>query len=65
MSTEGLTEAQQKVYDQLVLGKTNAAIGLAVQLTEKTVKSYVTAILKHCGCTSRCEVIARHYIGAA
>lgn len=64
MSIDALTDKQRKVYDQLVLGRTNAAIARAVYLSEKTVKAYVTVIFKQLGCTTRSEVIARHYRGA-
>ncbi len=56
-----LTEAQQLVFDQLVLGKTNREIGVAIGSTEKTVKCHITEILKKFGCDSRCRVVAKHY----
>lgn len=65
VNTSALKESQRKVFDQLILGKTNKAIGEALHLSEKTIKTYVTAIFKALGCASRAEVIARHYRGAA
>lgn len=61
MNTDALTARQRRVFDQLVLGKTNLEIAQAVCLTEKTVKGYVTKILKTFGCDSRSRLIARHY----
>jgi DNA-binding NarL/FixJ family response regulator len=65
MNTDSLTASQRRVFDQLILGKTNLEIAKAVFLAEKSVKGHVTAILKAFNCDSRSRLIARHYRGQA
>lgn len=61
MNTDTLTTQQKVVYYLLMLGNTNKEIGDAMGLTEKTIKAYVTVILKTFGCASRTKLIVRHY----
>jgi DNA-binding NarL/FixJ family response regulator len=63
MNTDSLTQAQRVVFHLLIQGKSNAEIAQAMRLSEKTVKAYVTAIFKATACSSRAQVIARHYMG--
>lgn len=62
MNTDSLTQAQRTVFALLIQGKSNADIGQATHLSEKTVKAHVTDIFKALGCTSRAQLIARHYM---
>lgn len=62
MNAVVLTESQQLVFDQLILGKSNRQIGAATGTSEKTVKQHITHILKKFGCETSREVIARHYL---
>lgn len=54
---------QADVFALLIQGKSNAEIAQALSLAEKTIKSYVTAVLRDKECKSRAQLIARHYLG--
>ena len=56
-----LTPTQRRVLYLLVQGNTNAQIGQAMHLAEKTIKAHVTSILKATKCKSRGQVIVGHY----
>jgi DNA-binding NarL/FixJ family response regulator len=53
----GLTERQMDVLSLLMRGKSNKAIGRALDLSETTVKNHVTAILRALRVTNRAEAI--------
>ncbi len=58
---EGLTERQQHVLRLLLRGAPNKRIGAELQLSENTVKSHVSAILRALGVRNRTEaVLAAH-----
>jgi len=58
---EGLTERQQHVLRLLLRGAPNKRIGAELQLSENTVKSHVSAILRTLGVRNRTEaVLAAH-----
>ncbi len=57
----GLTERQQHVLRLLLRGAPNKRIGAELQLSENTVKSHVSAILRSLGVRNRTEaVLAAH-----
>jgi DNA-binding NarL/FixJ family response regulator len=58
----GLTKRQIDVLALIMTGKSNKAIGRALNMAEPTVKNHVTAILKALRVTNRTEavVIARN-----
>jgi DNA-binding NarL/FixJ family response regulator len=62
MNTDSLTAQQHTVFALLIQGKSNAEIGQALHLAEKTIKTHVTDIFKKLECTSRAQLIARHYM---
>ena len=53
----GLTERQVDVLALVIQGKSNRAIGRALDLTEPTVRNHVTAVLKALNVTNRTEAI--------
>ena len=53
----GLTDRQLEVLSLMMQGKSNKAIGRALDLAEPTVKSHVTAILKALKATNRTEAV--------
>jgi DNA-binding NarL/FixJ family response regulator len=53
----GLTERQMEVLSLLLRGKSNKAIGRALDLAETTVKNHVTAILRSLRVANRAEAI--------
>jgi DNA-binding NarL/FixJ family response regulator len=53
----GLTERQMEVLSLLLRGKSNKAIGRALDLAETTVKNHVTVILRALRVTNRAEAI--------
>lgn len=58
---EGLTERQQHVLRLMLRGAPNKRIGAELQLSENTVKSHVSAILRSLGVRNRTEaVLAAH-----
>ena len=58
--TPVLTSREYQVYSLLVAGYSNAEIGKLLNLTERTVKHYLTLIYKKLGVRSRAEALARH-----
>lgn len=66
MDTDKLTDQQRVVFQWLILGKSNKEIADELGgLSEKTIKAHVTHIFKALKCTSRSQVIARHYLEQA
>jgi len=61
MNLADLTPQQRAVFDLVVQGKSNKVIAKAIERSEGCVKTHVTALFKLFGCTSRAELIARHY----
>jgi DNA-binding NarL/FixJ family response regulator len=60
----GLTERQMEVLSLLVGGKSNKAIGRALDLAEPTVKNHITAILRALRVTTRAEaIVAANQLG--
>jgi two-component system response regulator DevR len=60
-----LTGSEMQILAHVVEGETNKEIGLALQLSEKTVRNYVSIILSKLGLTSRAQAAAyaaRHRI---
>jgi DNA-binding NarL/FixJ family response regulator len=60
-----LTGSEMQILSRVAEGKTNKEIGLALQLSEKTVRNYVSIILSKLGLTSRAQAAAyaaRHRI---
>jgi DNA-binding NarL/FixJ family response regulator len=53
----GLTDRQFDVLKLMMTGKSNKAIGRALNLAEPTVKNYVTAILKALRVSNRTEAV--------
>lgn len=62
MNTDTLTLKEREVFAELVQGKSNVEIALEMELSEKTIKQHLTAIFKKLECTSRAQLIARHYM---
>ena len=58
-----LTKRQRQVFDQLIEGKSNEEIAVALDCAVKTVKTHITPILQIFGCDSRCKLIVKHYKG--
>lgn len=56
-----LTPRQAQVLEQLVKGKSNRAISVAVGCAEGTVQLHVAALLAKAGAESRAEVVARFW----
>lgn len=55
----GLTDRQQHVLDELMLGKSSKEIGRALDITESTVKIHLAAIYRALGVKSRSEAVAK------
>ncbi|AOT69022.1 response regulator [Geosporobacter ferrireducens] len=53
--TEGLTVQEQKILDLIGLGKTNKEIAEELFIAEKTVRNYVSKIMKKIDVTNRTE----------
>jgi DNA-binding NarL/FixJ family response regulator len=53
----GITERQMNVLVLMMQGKSNKAIGRALDVAEPTVKNHVTAILKALNATNRTEAV--------
>ncbi|MGB8647373.1 MAG: response regulator transcription factor [Anaerolineae bacterium] len=51
-----LSEREMQVLAQVARGKTNAQIGLALNLTEKTVRNYLSTVLEKLHLTNRIEL---------
>ena len=61
---EGLTERQQHVLGLMLRGAPNKTIGTVLDLSENTVKSHVSAILRALGARNRTQaVLAAHRLG--
>jgi len=54
----GLTEREQEVLEQLIQGKSNRQIALALQITPATVKTHVSNMLAKMGVESRTGAVA-------
>jgi DNA-binding NarL/FixJ family response regulator len=52
----GLTEREREVAVLIAAGRTNAAIGEALVISERTVETHVTTILGKRGCASRPQI---------
>jgi DNA-binding NarL/FixJ family response regulator len=53
-----LSEQERKILALITLGKTNRAIGTDLNLSQHTVKTYVSGLLKKLGLASRAEAAA-------
>lgn len=62
MNTDALTDLQRRVFDLVIQGHSNGEIAKAVYRSVGSVKTSMTAILKHFACDSRARLIARHYL---
>jgi two-component system NarL family response regulator len=58
MQEEALTEREEQILKLLAEGKSNRAIGLALHITESTVKSHLKTLFVKLDVTSRAEAIA-------
>ncbi|WP_315766219.1 response regulator transcription factor [Bradyrhizobium sp. SZCCHNS2005] len=56
---EELTNRENEILNLIVEGKSNAEIGLSLNLAEGTVKNYVSVILSKCQVKNRAGLIAR------
>ena len=64
----GLTDQERRILPLIAEGKTNREIAAALYLSEHTVKTYVSDLLKRLGLRRRAEAaafIARHQVGEA
>ncbi len=59
----GTDPHQRTVYEGLVFGYSNKRIAADMGVSEKSVKCYVTRILKKTLCIGRVELIVSHYQG--
>ncbi|HEX3010547.1 MAG TPA: helix-turn-helix transcriptional regulator [Syntrophomonadaceae bacterium] len=55
----GLTRRETEVFNELILGRSNAEIAANLYIGESTVKTHVNRIMKKTGMNSRAELIAR------
>jgi DNA-binding NarL/FixJ family response regulator len=55
MSTEQLTQREQDVLEQIVRGKSNKEIGVALDISEATVKTHVNNLLGKLGVEDRTQ----------
>src|SRR5262249_17852649 len=55
----GLTERQMAVLALMMQGKSNKAIGRALDLADATVKNHVSAVLRALNVTSRTEAVVK------
>lgn len=62
MNLDELTPQERCVFDLLVRGLANRDIGEQLGRAEKTIKAHVTEIFRKLKCTSRSQLIARHYL---
>jgi two-component system, NarL family, response regulator DevR len=62
---QSLTAQERRILEHIAEGLTNRQIGAELHLTEKTVKNYVTTILRKLGMTSRTQaaVLASKLLG--
>lgn len=67
MSTDAamalLNSGQRRVFDLLIEGNSNRQIAERLTISEKTVKTHLTALLRLFNCDSRCRLVAKHYRG--
>lgn len=54
----GLTHRETEVFNELILGRSNAEISANLYIGESTVKTHVNKIMKKTGMSSRAELIA-------
>jgi DNA-binding NarL/FixJ family response regulator len=52
---ESLTEQERRILDEIAVGKTNRQIAQSMFLAEKTVKNYVSGLLRKLGMERRTE----------
>jgi DNA-binding NarL/FixJ family response regulator len=62
MDLSRLPPRRLEVLMEVVRGHGNAAIAKVLGISEKTVKSHITHVLKATGCTQRSQLIARYYM---
>ena len=55
-----LSEAQQRVFDELLSGLPEKAIARRLRLSTHTVHNHIRAIFRHYEVHSRAELLARH-----
>jgi DNA-binding NarL/FixJ family response regulator len=55
MATEQLTQREQDVLEQIVRGKSNKEIGLALEISEATVKTHINNLLGKLGVEDRTQ----------
>jgi DNA-binding NarL/FixJ family response regulator len=55
MATEQLTQREQEVLEQIVRGKSNKEIGLALEISEATVKTHINNLLGKLGVEDRTQ----------
>lgn len=55
MTNFGLSEREQEVMDQVILGLTNKEIGRKLFLSASTVKTHVSHVLLKTGCQNRTQ----------
>lgn len=63
MSVESLSAKQTAVFEHLVEGLSNKEIADKLNRSPATVDRHVNDIFKKLGCTSRSQLIVRHYKG--
>ena len=52
-----LTQRQEKVLERMIDGQSNREIGDALSLSEETIKSHVSAILRHFNVQNRTQAV--------
>ncbi len=60
-----LTNAEKKVFAELVTDQTQAEIGVTLGISEKTVKFHATHIYEKLGFRSRISLVINYYDGMA
>jgi two-component system, NarL family, response regulator DevR len=58
LTAAGLSSQERKILALITLGKTNRAIGAELALTERTIKTYVSSILRKLNMSRRAEAAA-------
>jgi len=53
---EILSNREKQILDQVLQGKTNKAVGVKLNITERTVKAHLTTIFKKTGTRNRFEL---------
>lgn len=51
-----LSNREKQILDQVLKGKTNKAVGIKLNITERTVKAHLTTIYKKTGTRNRFEL---------